>query len=211
MDVTKYEKLTSRVLKALEEVSTENSRHMGFSGMAEQLGCRHATGYTRHAFIFDKFGVVYKFPRSDEEHKIDYCEIEVRNYLRAKEYRVEKLLLPIAYVGKTKGGLPVYIQPVCTKSIDKMHFSEREKFDKRVQEKSNVVLIRKIRRACYDGGVNITWVARATQLYGKKFMRSFERWSVECKVNDLHEANVGYIAGSKPIILDYAGFQGYDY
>ena len=51
------------------------------------------------------------------------------------------------------------------------------------------------------------WYARVLQLYGKKFLKSFEKFSQEVRLNDLHDGNIGWRNG-KPIILDYAGYCG---
>ena len=53
-----------------------------------------------------------------------------------------------------------------------------------------------------------TWYARVLQLYGKKFLASFEQFSNEVQLNDLHNGNIGWRNG-RPIILDYAGYQGH--
>ena len=55
--------------------------------------------------------------------------------------------------------------------------------------------------------VDREWYARVLQLYGKKFLSSFEKFSKEVKLNDLHDANIGWRNG-RPIILDYAGYCG---
>ena len=54
------------------------------------------------------------------------------------------------------------------------------------------------------------WIARVTQLYGKKFMRSLENWIAEYEINDLHKGNIGMLNGV-PVLLDYAGYRGSSY
>lgn len=204
--VEKHLELTKKVLRALEEVDCENARFFSLSEVTTELGCESHSGTTRKALVFPKEGIVYKFPRLDRYHGSDYCELEVENYNSAKQYRVEKLLLPIIFVGKTTGGVPVYIQPMYFRSVSELTYGERDRLHHKTT--ANPELTQKIRRGCYDSSINSSWIMRATQLYGKKFMRSFQMWTKASSVNDLHNANIGYIKGDRPVIIDYAGYHG---
>lgn len=57
-------------------------------------------------------------------------------------------------------------------------------------------------------GTHEYWIARVTQLYGKKFMRSLEDWISQYEINDLHMGNIGMLNGV-PVLLDYAGYRGF--
>lgn len=173
--------------------------------IAEQLGARLSSGCTRWAFVFEKHQMVVKLPKYDETSE-DYCEIEVANYNRAKEFRIEKCLLPIEYVGTTNDGIPVYIQPMYTTSHDRLDYAIQQKWAEKSKKLHRSPIVNKVRSGCYYSPTHL-WVERAIQIYGKAFMKSFQRWSHECKVNDLHSSNIGYLR-KQPIIIDYAGYHG---
>lgn len=171
--------------------------------IAERLGAKVHSGATRWAFVFEKHKVVVKFPKYDETSE-DYCDIELTNYERAKEYRIERCLLPIEYVGETESGIPVYIQPMYTVSQDGLGYERQEKWEKKLGGLHRSPIVRKVKDGCRYSPPNL-WVERAIQIYGKAFMRSFQEWSRRYDVNDLHSSNVGYL-GKQPIIIDYAGY-----
>lgn len=173
--------------------------------IAEKLGAKLHSGATRWAFVFAKHQMVVKFPKYDETDE-DYCEIEVANYNRAKEFRVEKCLLPVEYVGSTKTDIPVYIQPMYTTSLDRLDYAVRHKWQEKAEKIHRSPIVNKVRDGCHYAP-NQFWIERAIQIYGKAFMKSFQEWSKACKVNDLHSSNVGFLR-KQPIIIDYAGYHG---
>lgn len=165
-----------------------------------------ASGETRYALVSPKCDSVIKIPRYGYSNE-DYCAAELRNYESAKQYRVERLLLPIELIYTTTSGIKIYKQV-------KYSFSTAEagrKYKKYLIARntpSDKPIVDTIRRNCHDGNrINERWMARVLQLYGKKFCRSFEQWSRANKVNDLHDYNTGWL-NDKPIILDYAGYRG---
>ena len=202
------EELTRRVLTAMNDHLSCDDREPSYSELeriACDLGAELHNGASRWAFVFKKHNLVYKFPRWSEVEE-DYCELEMRNYELGKKYRIERCLLPISLVGRTESGIPIYLQPMYTSSQDGMERNRRKQMERKMGKIYNAPIVRKICRGCYSSPHD-TWVARATQIYGKAFMRSFQAWSKEGKVNDLHSGNVGYL-GKQPIIIDYAGYHG---
>lgn len=175
-----------------------------FEEMGKRLKCGISSGATRRVFIFPKLGVAIKFPCDD----YNYCEQEVEYYESAKTYGVEKLLLPIEKVGVTKGGIPLYIQPIYKVTVDEMGWKQQDKVLKRMRKTRNPALERTISHSCYYAP-NRDWLARAIQIHGKKFMRSFEAWTNAHHVNDLHSQNVGYIGNFRPVLIDYAGYNNW--
>lgn len=125
-----------------------------------------------------------------------------------KKYGIEKLLLPIEKVGETKRGIPLYIQPIYKYTIEEMGWKNKDKIHTRMRKTRNHKIVRKIARGCCYSP-DSDWVARATQLYGKKFMLSFEKWTIAHHVNDLHDQNVGYIGNFRPVLIDYAGYNNW--
>lgn len=172
------------------------------------IGVSISSGETRYAVIFKGLDFVLKIPRygyCDE----DYCEVELHNYEVAKRYRIEKVLLPIEYYYTTSSGIVIYKQPKYSFSTSEGEYNKNYRIylaKRNTPIKANVV--KRIVSNCYDGyRIDNKWMARVLQLYGKKFCRSFEAWSQECHVNDLHNSNTGWL-DNKPIILDYGGFRG---
>lgn len=200
MDNANREALVAKVIEVMGDVSVGFSNGQ-FIKMGEKLKCKINSGATRRVFIFPKLGVVIKFP--DESY--DYCEQEVKFYESAKTYGVERLLLPIEKVGVTKGGIPLYIQPIYKFTINEMNYKQQEAVAKRFRKTQKNAITRAVGSSCYYAP-NRDWLARAIQLYGKKFMRSFEAWTNAHHVNDLHSQNIGYVGNFRPVLIDYAGY-----
>jgi hypothetical protein len=155
--------------------------------------------------VFEKHKMVVKFPKY-EETDTNYCDLELKNYNKAKECRVEKCLLPIEYVDTTDRDIPVYIQPMYTTSHDYLDYNLSRRWGKKVQNLHHKKIVEKVEAGCLYSPPQL-WIERAIQIYGKRFMRAFEHWTRENRVNDLHSSNVGYL-GKQPIIIDYAGYHG---
>ena len=203
----KYKKLAEKVISVMNEKLADLGKAPSYSYLeecADALGCDFNNGASRFAFIFHEEEIVFKFPFYYRT-KIDYCEIELDHYEEAKQYGIEKILLPIYYMGITAEGIPVYLQPMFTKAECDLHYYERDEIDNKINVPKSFV--DKVRRNCRDSFTPRTWTGRAIQIYGKKFMRKFERWTIECDVNDLHGGNVGYL-NKQPVIIDYAGYYG---
>jgi hypothetical protein len=195
--------LVARVIEVMGDARVGFSCNR-FSEMGAKLKCKTSSGATRRVFIFPKLGVVIKFP----DESTDYCEQEVRFYESAKAYGVERLLLPIEKVGVTKGGIPLYIQPIYKFTIAEMGCRQQEMVANRFRKTRKVATVRAVSHGCYYAP-NKDWMARAIQLYGKKFMRSFEEWTNTNHVNDLHSQNIGYIGNFRPVLIDYAGYNNW--
>lgn len=201
--------LAIKVMRALEEAKVGYDPDSDdLRPIAEQLGAILSHGCTRWAFVFTKHQTVVKIPKFDETDD-DYCLLELENYNKAKEYRVEKCLLPIEFVGSVDCGdhdLPVYIQPMYTTSHDSTPYDIRQKWAEKVKTLHNKPIMAKVEHGCLYRPPHL-WLERAVQIYGKRFMREFQKWTRDCKVNDLHSGNVGWL-GKQPIIIDYAGYHG---
>lgn len=181
----------------LDEFADNHSRHIIIS-----------SGETRYAVIFKHENFVLKIPRYGY-CKEDYCQAEIRAYESAKKFHVERILLPIELYYTTSTGIAIYKQPKYSFSTSDGTYNRG--YDTYLNHRNTPYhkpIVRKITHECYDGRrINERWMARVLQLYGKKFCRSFEAWTNENSVNDLHNSNTGWL-NNKPIILDYAGFRG---
>ena len=198
--------LAFKVIRALNEAGIgKDPCSSELYPIADKLGAKLHHGATRYAMVFEKHQMVVKFPRYYETEE-DYCEIEMHNYNRAKEYRVEKCLLPVEYVGTTENDIPIYIQPMYTISLDCLDYRVQHKWQEKAKKLHHSTIVGKVRDGCHYAP-NQLWIERAIQIYGKAFMKSFQRWSHDCRVNDLHSSNVGFLR-KQPIIIDYAGYHG---
>lgn len=171
--------------------------------VSRDLSCNVYWGATRWCFVFPDDDFVYKIPRFYSV-SYDYCAREVHNYNLAKEYRVERILLKIEHVITLENGISIYKQ----QKFDFDDYDASRLFIDKIANKCESTtgeIPKKSRFHCYDSDINYLWYSRMIQLYGKKFARSFERFSKAAKVNDLHTANIGW-KNDKPIILDYGGF-----
>ena len=167
-------------------------------------------GETRYAVVFKRDNFVLKMPRYGYENcKEDYCQAEIRAYESAKKFRVERILLPIELYHTTTTGIAIYKQPKYSFSTGDGEYNRcYDSYLNRRNTPYHKPIIRKVTNECYDGcRISRQWMARVLQLYGKKFCRSFEAWTMENNVNDLHNSNTGWL-DNKPIILDYAGYRG---
>ena len=202
------DKLTAKVLSTMNEMLSVDNRCPEFDELdkiAQHLGANLCSGATRWAFVFPCYKVVFKFPKWDETDD-DYCELELRNYNLGKKYGIERCLLPIEKVGETDSGIPVYVQPMYTTSHEDLPYGVRRRWERKLHGLHQAEIIRKIENGCHYCPTRL-WVERATQIYGKAFMKSFQKWSKEGRVNDLHSSNIGYLR-KQPIIIDYAGYHG---
>lgn len=164
-------------------------------------------GATRICMYHKDWDFVLKF---DEEYQFTaYCSLECYHYEMAKAYRVEKVLLPIERIATFDNGLKIYRQAKFTTGWHDLNRKDNKALRSAYEQLRNRKTFKKI----YEGmhyDTHEYWVARVTQLYGKKFMRSLENWIAEYEINDLHTGNIGMLNGV-PILLDYAGYRGSSY
>jgi hypothetical protein len=200
--------LTETILDYLNEYEFESNNDSietygwDFMDNIGDKGLEFHTGATRGCYTCPDWNYVIKF---DLYKNGTYCQTELRNYERAKFYRVEQVLLPIERHTILDNGIEIYFQTPYTSS-----YKNCPKDVARELEKAKGAMNPKLfNHICASMNYDIAdrWVARVVQLYGKKFLKSFQEWRKECEVNDLHKGNIGFL-GNRPIILDYAGYHG---
>lgn len=167
-------------------------------------------GETKTVFLHKEWDFVIKVPNYYSYARYNYCQLEADNYKKACAYRVERVLLETALLCTLKNGIQLYVQPRYT--IDNNDYMDSAIHRHRLQKKCNTYrkpIVSKVADEMYDGfRLNNLWLSRVIQLYGKRFMRSLERWTQENRIGDLHDCNVGWV-NNKPIILDYSGYFGH--
>lgn len=140
--------------------------------------------------------------------KIDHCEYEegggcareARAYQKAKDYGIEEFLLPIAEwidIGLPNGCL--YIQ----QKADYTWVDKPDEVSRNIER-----MYRDSEEVPYDLDLPRTpskFILYIIKRFGEDFVRKVLEWCAECRVNDLHGGNCGFI-GEAPKLLDYAGF-----
>lgn len=165
------------------------------------------SGETRYCIASKDWDFVLKISRFDNVRD-DYNAIEFANYENACKLGIEKIFLKMWKFGTLDCGLDIYAQVRYSFAHSGIDHNKERKMRKQVQKICSCKIYRKSHEHVYDGyRISNAWYARAYQIYGKQFMRKFERFTRDKRIGDLHDSNVGYL-GKMPIILDFAGYHG---
>lgn len=200
-------KICQQVRQNLEYLTTidfhnvSNEAEMVKIGESMPFPMAFHSGCTQGAFVHEDFNAVIKFEIDSSERA---CHFSMVRYKIAQEMGVSAILLPVEFAGESKNGIELYIQPKFKVAHCDLEWSENRRYN-RYNSNVNERLAYKIMRNCYDSRLSRAWVESAIRVYGKRFMKRFEEFTRRCEVNDLHQANVGYI-GNRPVIIDYAGY-----
>lgn len=189
------------VIKVLETMPAAD-RFFDFGKFAEEQGWKSASGATKFCYIIPDADFVIKFCRNNKRH--NECEQEARAYQSGKKYGIERVLLETRFVYESPNGTRFFMQPKISESHDRVSRKTRQKAI-RINKTVRPKMCEKICNSMYYDDLDRNWLSMVISLYGKRFCRSLEQWSKENRVNDLHNANIGYING-KPVILDYSGY-----
>lgn len=162
-------------------------------------------GETRYCIVGKEWDSVIKISRLGYVTD-DYNAIEFNNYKAACLLGIERIFLKMWKLGTLDCGLDIYAQTRYSNAHSQMNFQQTEKMRRQTQAIRKCKVFHKSQNNVYCGyRISQYWYARAYQIYGKKFMRKFERFTVENSIGDLHNNNIGYL-GKMPIILDFAGY-----
>lgn len=159
------------------------------------------SGCTQGCFVNPNYSTVIKFEIDTTERA---CYFSTVRYAIAEEMEVSAILLPVEFAGESKDGVEFYVQPKFKVAHCDLEWSESRRYN-RYNANVDERLAYRVMRNCYDSRLSRAWVESAIRVYGKRFMKRFEDFTCRCEVNDLHQANVGYI-GNRPVIIDYAGY-----
>lgn len=172
-------------------------------------GMQYASGAFKKCFVFENEPFVLKFPfdfcpftKQDEyKRERNACEDEIEIYNKALEAGVEKILLKTEFIGYSKGGTPLYIQPKITTTMNDCSKLLKKKYD-RITKTVTDEMCDKVKDGMYYHSTSNIWVKMLIVIYGKKFALQFEKFSRSIQLGDLHHANIGFL-GNNPVILDY--------
>ena len=163
------------------------------------------SGETRYCIASKDWDFVLKISRFDNVRD-DYNAIEFANYENACKLGIEKIFLKMWKFGTLDCGLDIYAQVRYSFAHSGIDNKKERKMRKQTDKIRSCKIYRKSHEHAYDGyRISNEWYARAYQIYGKQFMRKFERFTRDKRIGDLHTSNVGYL-GKMPIILDCAGY-----
>ena len=170
-------------------------------------GLEMFSGETRYCIASKDWDFVLKISRFDNVRD-DYNAIEFANYENACKLGIEKIFLKMWKFGTLDCGLDIYAQVRYSFAHSDIDNKKERKMRKQTDKIRSCKIFRKSHENAYDGyRISNDWYARAYQIYGKQFMRKFERFTRQHCIGDLHNSNVGYL-GKMPIILDFAGYHG---
>ena len=165
------------------------------------------SGETRYCIASKDWDFVLKISRFDNVRD-DYNAIEFANYENSCKLGIEKIFLKMWKFGTLDCGLDIYAQVRYSFAHSDIDNKKERKMRKQTDKIRSCKIYRKSHENAYDGcRISNEWYARAYQIYGKQFMRKFERFTKQHRIGDLHTSNVGYL-GKMPIILDFAGYHG---
>lgn len=165
-----------------------------------------AFGSCRWVLIFDDF--VLKFPRYGRVWN-DFSEEEEIKYKNAQACHIEEILVPIekiAILGEAGYELPVYKQPKIQFTYSMLSEEQILHFNTKMSKTEYADAAWEMLEEMYEGeDMEISWMAKALEIYGAKMMWDFVQWTHDNYVNDLHDENYGFYQ-DRPVLLDYAGF-----
>ena len=185
-------------------------KQIGYDDLWEfcrSYGLEMFSGETRYCIASKDWDFVLKISRFDNVRD-DYNAIEFANYENSCKLGIEKIFLKMWKFGTLDCGLDIYAQVRYSFAHSGIDHKKERKMRKQTDKIRSCKIYRKSHENAYDGyRISNEWYARAYQIYGKQFMRKFERFTKQHRIGDLHDSNVGYL-GKMPIILDFAGYHG---
>lgn len=163
-------------------------------------------GATKICLIFKDYPFVVKWSIEDCEDAF----IEAQIYADAVKNNVQQFFPATKLLFEHNDIKFVMQEKVDTSVYDGFSRKESDRVNTIVKTVSGRI-IRKVQHTCLKASPNNkrtldhTWVAMVISLYGKKTCKSLCEFIIKHKINDLHDANVGYKNG-RPVILDFSGY-----
>ena len=160
--------------------------------LLNELGITIANGVTKVCLLFDdNYDWVVKMNAIDWENETDYCGIELHNYQEAVNAGLQYYFAEEIYFDTFKSEddiINVYIQQYAAQDVDRIEevFFEyaEENYGDRYEE-------------VYENS------DRLEAVFGEPRLITF---CFEHNINDLHEANYGFLENGDCVIIDYSGY-----
>lgn len=170
------------------------------------INVSYGEGATKGCFIFNNFVLKFNLEDNQSNNFEDCIGRELEIYNKAKERGLEKILVPTYPFYTNNYGITFIKQQKISCSIGDQSGKKRKENINKCKNIISNEIVYKVKKGFYKRTCsNNQWLARAIQIYGKKFMKEFEHFTHEYQINDLHYGNIGYI-GKLPVILDFSGF-----
>ena len=168
------------------------------SNLAFELNLEIQYGATKIVFIDLSDDYVLKIPMG----KVDFCAIEVENYTKisTKYPEYAKYLAECWYAGNFSTDdreIPMYIMQRADIDPDRVSDISYKSYISNNPDDPDG-------DDYYWDESDIAYDCLYT-IYGNVVSKLYEIFN-EFDINDIHTSNIGFIAGGKPVIIDYSGF-----
>ena len=163
-------------------------------------------GATKICLIFKDWPFVIKWSFENN----DDAFIEAKIYADAVENNIQQFFPATKLLFEHNGVKFILQEKVDASVYDGFSGKERDRVTTITKTVSGRI-VKKVQQTCLKASpknrrtLDNTWVAMAISLYGKKMCKSLCEFIIKHKINDLHDANVGYKNG-RPVILDFSGY-----
>lgn len=159
-----------------------------------------ANGCSKLCIIDHKAGFVLKWSTD-----LNYNEMakEYKYYQKAVECGIE-CFFPKTEILTEVNGITIFVQEKVDTLLHDMNYRKRETLRNKHQKTVKEEFVRKVRNDFYSSPA-FDWVVVAISVYGKNRVKELCKFTREHKINDLHDANVGF-NGNYPVILDFSGY-----
>jgi hypothetical protein len=129
----------------------------------------------------------------------DYCKAELQTYQRAVQDGMGDFFAEIEFYKYGNNNHPIYIQEKVQTLSDFIYSKDKNK-----PEPSNASLA-KVRKLP-PMTMSEVWLAFAYDYYGEDAVTEFLDYLSMNEITDLHNQNIGFAEGGRPVLLDYSGF-----
>lgn len=179
-----------------------------FRKFARMNGLKYDYGETRHCLVSPDWSEVLKIARLDNV-STDYNEIECSNYEKAVALGIGKIFLPIRKIGSIQyKNIGVYAQKKFSIDYSSISDFQAKSIKNKTKSLKSNTICQRSKSKCYQSyRISEHWYNRAYQIYGKQFMKVFEKFTRENQIGDLHTSNLGFLK-KQPVVIDYAGYFG---
>ena len=163
-----------------------------------------ANGCSKLCIIDNEAGFVLKWSTD-----LNYNEMakEYKYYQKAVECGIE-CFFPKTEILTEVNGITIFVQEKVDTLLNDMNYRKRENLRNKHQKTVKEYFVRKVRGDFYASPA-FDWVVVAISIYGKNRVKELCKFTREHKINDLHDANVGF-NGNYPVILDFSGYHQND-
>ena len=161
------------------------------------------SGASKGCIIPKDSDFVIKWTRDKRERE---AEQELEIYQEAVARGIDFLFPQTCFLCEVSGVKFFAQQKVdCSRSnLNRKTYIKYEKITKTVKAE----ILRKAQKGFYNyswRSVDTLWLSMVISLYGKKTTLKLEQFTMEFKINDLHDSNIGFI-NNRPVLLDFCGY-----